>query len=79
MALWVLDQFSAGRHRLGLGVIAYQSDTNANDDITGAVVFGANIAMETPMNDWLTFRGGIGTSRRPQVTNQTEAINQQIA
>ena len=57
--------FRAGDSTVALlAGMGYASNTAANDDENSALVLPAvNLAMESPMNDWVTFRGGIGYAK----------------
>ncbi len=57
--------FRAGSSTVALlAGVGYFSNTNAAED-KGVAIFlpGVNVAFESPMNDWMTFRGGIGYTK----------------
>ena len=57
--------FRAGDSTVALlAGVGYTTNTAVNDDEASAIFIpGVNVALETPMNDWVTFRGGIGYSK----------------
>lgn len=57
--------FRAGTSTVALlAGVGYVANTDANDNENSALVVPAvNLALESPMNDWVTFRGGIGYAK----------------
>ena len=57
--------FRAGKSTVALlGATGYLATKDANDnEVSAILVPGVNVAFESPMNDWVTFRGGIGYAR----------------
>lgn len=74
--------FRAGASTVALlAGVGYFSNTDAEDNENVAIFLpGVNVAFESPMNDWMTFRGGIGytkamTTNTPDVGDESQDTN----
>lgn len=63
--------FRAGKSTVALlGATGYLATKDPSDtEVSAVLIPGVNVAFESPMNDWLTFRGGIGYARALTTSN----------